>query len=131
VTITVWKSSDASVMPLSAATPGGHVSPAASDAAPSAAPDTTSWYSSVFSGSAVASRLPRSTRVVRPHKTAAAMPSASPSHCRGPAEGDIKPSKKAQTTPAKAVTRPSPCQRSSRSVGTSQGMPSATTKGAR
>ena len=40
-----------------------------------------------------------------PPPAAVAQPSASPTHCRGPAAGRVKPSAKAHTTPAKASTR--------------------------
>ena len=125
---TVWKASGQSEAPVSCA---GQGSPATSEARPSAAADTASWYSSAFSGKALPRRVPRSVSVVKPHNSAPASPRASPSHCCGPALGLTKPSKYAHTTPPKASSRPAAWMRFNRSLRAISGMPSATTKGAK
>ena len=82
---TVWKASghsDGAAQPRRPGLAGGQ-----RRQRPAPRAETASWYSSAFSGSALPRRLPRSTSVVSPHSTAPAMPSASPSHCSGPAVG--------------------------------------------
>ena len=84
-----------------------------------------------FSGLALVSFVARTASVVAAQQRQATRPSASPIHWFGPAAGLVKPSTNAQATPAKPATRPKICEGRSASLFAMNGMPIATTNGAR